>query len=124
MERIDRFAYIGHRDPDQDSQIIKIHIEPGDREFELLPLPDWYIEELQLRNIGRGFDWGYVGKKPRNLAVAILWDVTNDAYMVKQYYSDFTFLVIAELDDDWVLSKAAVIEWIEDREPDMVIDLN
>ncbi len=56
---------------------------------------------LDLRNFGGdGFEWGYDGAGPRQLAFAILADLEGPE-IAFQRYRDFTTDVIAEIEDDY-----------------------
>lgn len=57
-----------------------------------------------------GFEWGYGGSGPAQLALAILCDLIGDSKAVEGgLYQRFKFKVIAGLDtDNWVLSEARI----------------
>ena len=59
-----------------------------------------------------GFDWGYDGGKPAQLALAILLDVTNDAAIALRHYQAFKTAYVAHWGDIWKLSEESVRTWL------------
>ena len=59
-----------------------------------------------------GFDWGYDGGKPAQLALAILLDVTNDAKIALKHYKAFKDATVRHLSKTWELSEDAVRTWL------------
>ena len=59
-----------------------------------------------------GFDWGYDGGKPAQLALAILLDVTNDAEIALRHYQAFKTAYVAHWGDIWELSEESVRTWL------------
>ncbi len=56
-----------------------------------------------------GFEWGYGGSGPAQLALAILADHLQDVTAAQKLYQDFKFKVIGSLiADSWTLSSADV----------------
>ena len=56
-----------------------------------------------------GFEWGYLGSGPAQLALAIVADHLGDANEALQIYQDFKFEVVASLpQDEWVLTGLEV----------------
>lgn len=47
-----------------------------------------------------GFNWGYGGSGPAQLALALLADALCDDEKARRFYQDFKFKVIARLDGD------------------------
>lgn len=50
-----------------------------------------------VRHSPAGFDWGYVGSGPAQLACALLLDYTDDETAAQQYYIQFRDAVISQL---------------------------
>ncbi|WP_435197602.1 DUF6166 domain-containing protein [Natronomonas sp. EA1] len=78
-----------------------------------------------VRHSPAGFDWGYTGSGPAQLACALLLDYTNDERVAHQHYIQFRNEVVSQLACDgpadcWHLSgediEAALAEFEEDRE--------
>ena len=65
-----------------------------------------------------GFDWGYGGSRPAQLALAILADATgNDDYAARHHHW-FKLEVIAGLSrEGWKLTGGQVMSWIEEHHP-------
>lgn len=60
-----------------------------------------------------GFDWGYNGSAPTQLAFSMLYQLTNLEF-AKENASKFANDVIRSLNSrDWLLSAADVLEWID-----------
>ena len=59
-----------------------------------------------------GFNWGYDGCKPAQLALAILLDVTNDASIALGHYQAFKDACVRHWSDTWELSSETVRTWL------------
>lgn len=55
-----------------------------------------------------GFEWGYEGPEPRQLAFALLIDHLGDAHNATRYTEPFMTAVVANLDNVWSLSSADI----------------
>lgn len=84
----------------------------GRREFDGLvvtvdgvPLPEHY--EVQ-RYTTWGFEWTYEGDSPRQLALAVLYDHLGDKTRAIGLSERFMQRVVADLDNDWVLTSEDV----------------
>ena len=55
-----------------------------------------------------GFEWSYEGDAPQQLALALLADHLDDNEQALALCSRFTRQVIANLDNEWVLSSADI----------------
>ena len=60
-----------------------------------------------------GFNWGYGGSGPAQLALAILLDYTKDKEFVGRHYQEFKRQVVAGFGDRWELSGEQIEQWIE-----------
>ncbi|HWE79698.1 MAG TPA: DUF6166 domain-containing protein [Pseudolabrys sp.] len=69
------------------------------------PLPEHY--EVK-RFTKYGFEWTYEGESPQQLALAIIFDYTGDKERAVALAEPFMRAVIANLDNDWVLSGEEV----------------
>ncbi len=78
---------------------------------------DGLAEELPLRldlwkHSPTGFEWGYGGAGPAQLALAILADVTGDDIFAVDKCHQFTFEVVAGLDrDQWAIPARKILGW-------------
>jgi hypothetical protein len=65
---------------------------------------------LDLRNHSpTGFEWGYGGSGPAQLALALLADAAGDDEVALKYYQEFKRLVVAHLEDNWVLPREVIL---------------
>ena len=65
-----------------------------------------------------GFNWGYAGSGPAQLALAILLEITNDEETALAHYQDFKFEVIAAIpsqESDWEIEENKIIAWLQAR---------
>ena len=69
------------------------------------PLPD-HSDVKTYTNYG--FEWSYEGESPQQLALAILFDFVGDKDKAIRLSEPFMKLVIADLDNDWVLTGTQV----------------
>lgn len=59
-----------------------------------------------------GFNWGYGGSGPAQLALALLMDCCKDAYFAESHYQDFKRAVISRIEgDEWELSDRDILFW-------------
>ena len=64
-----------------------------------------------------GFEWGYGGSGPSQLALAIMLEVTDDDRKALNLYYDFKYDVIAGLaDNQWTLPLEQIERWIAAQE--------
>lgn len=72
---------------------------------------------LQLRNHSpTGFEWGYLGSGPAQLALAILIDYTGDEDLALARYQTFKAEIVAHFQDEWVLHGQAIDTWLKGKE--------
>lgn len=62
-----------------------------------------------------GFNWGYGGSGPAQLALAILLDVTRNAEVAQDHYQNFKRQFVAGWGDTWQISEAEVRSWLADE---------
>lgn len=64
---------------------------------------------LDVRNHSpTGFEWGYSGSGPAQLALAILCDHLGDDAESQKLYQGFKWLIVTNLDDEWTLTSADI----------------
>jgi hypothetical protein len=67
-----------------------------------------------VRNHSMGFDWGYGGSGPSQLALAILCDHLHDTSKAIRLYQDFKTMVVERLPKDgWALPETIVEEAVK-----------
>ena len=59
-----------------------------------------------------GFEWGYAGSGPSQLALALLLDATGDREAAENNYQRFKGEVVCGLPDAWVMDRQAVLDWV------------
>lgn len=59
-----------------------------------------------------GFEWGYAGSGPAQLALAILLDATDDPALALANYLEFKFQVVARWWHRWSLSTTDIEGWL------------
>ena len=70
-----------------------------------------------------GFNWGYLGSGPAQLALAILLEVTNDEAKALAHYQDFKFQLIAAITSqttNWEIEEQKIIAWIEMQDTESI----
>lgn len=89
--------------------VVLLSMEQKTLERKTLPL------RLDLVNHSpTGFEWGYNGSGPAQLAIAILADAIGDE-QAKEFYQDFKNRIVARLPrDKWQLTAAEVIADVDD----------
>lgn len=66
-------------------------------------------ERYELKRFTKnGFEWAYEGDSPQQLALAILADHLGDDERAVRLSGPFMKTVVANLDNDWVLSGANI----------------
>lgn len=66
-----------------------------------------------------GFEWGYNGSGPSQLALAILAHYLKDDQKALRLYQDFKWDFVAMFDyAGWRLTSQEIDDWLEDREKD------
>lgn len=59
-----------------------------------------------------GFNWGYGGSGPAQLALALLLDVTGSAEASQRYYQSFKAQIVAGWGDRWTFSRNDILDWL------------
>ena len=63
-----------------------------------------------------GFEWGYSGSGPAQLALAILMDATgNHGNLATTHYQPFRAAHVSRWDDCWAITQDAIIAWLEQQ---------
>ena len=62
-----------------------------------------------------GFNWGYSGSGPAQLALGLLLDVTNDRDIASRYYQLFKSDNVAHFGEKWEISEVAIRRWLVDN---------
>lgn len=71
-----------------------------------------------------GFEWGYGGSGPAQLALALLADATGFDRVALQYYQEYKARVVAGLDHKgWTLTQEQVLSELSTYSPDAYADV-
>lgn len=62
-----------------------------------------------------GFNWGYGGSGPAQLALALLLKTTGNKNLALRHYQDFKWEIVAKFGNEWKLSADEISDWIEKR---------
>ena len=65
------------------------------------------------RHSPTGFEWGYGGSGPAQLALALLADATGDEAWSLAHYQNFKWKIVADLPREWQMSQREVLNWVE-----------
>lgn len=63
-----------------------------------------------------GFEWGYGGSGPAQLALALLLDVTGVSTLAVQLYQDFKREFVATWGEEWEISDDQIKAWIAQKQ--------
>ena len=62
-----------------------------------------------------GFQWGYGGSGPAQLALALLLDATGDPELSVKLHQDFKWAFVATWGEKWEITTEQIKSWIEER---------
>jgi hypothetical protein len=60
-----------------------------------------------------GFNWGYGGSGPAQLALGLLYDVTGDKDLSVRLHQDFKWAFVAKWGEMWEITTEQINEWVE-----------
>lgn len=60
-----------------------------------------------------GFNWGYQGSGPAQLALALLLDATANPSLSVRLHQDFKREEVAFWQDDWKITSEEILAWVE-----------
>lgn len=60
-----------------------------------------------------GFEWGYEGSGPAQLALALLADYTGKDDVAMRFHQQFKRDAIAPLDGDWTMTGEFIQTWLD-----------
>jgi hypothetical protein len=60
-----------------------------------------------------GFEFGYQGSGPAQLALAILLDVTGDERLAVKRHQNFKWQFVAKWSDRWEITSEEVLTWLK-----------
>lgn len=63
-----------------------------------------------------GFQWGYGGSGPAQLALALLLDATGNPNIALAHYQDFKWEFVAGWGEEWETTRDKITAWIHSEE--------
>jgi len=67
----------------------------------------------KLYNYSDGFNWGYGGSGPAQLALALLLDVTGDKDIALGNHQQFKWAIVAKFEDEWQITTKEIKAWLQ-----------
>lgn len=72
-----------------------------------------------------GFEWGYCGSGPAQLALALLLDATGEKQLAVDYHQQLKSEVVAGWEEwGWTVSAVSIRLWVEKAKAEDVVDLS
>jgi len=68
-----------------------------------------------IRHSPTGFEWGYAGSGPADLALSILWDYLGEE-PYRSLYMDFKWDFVSGWQDEWQIDSYQIQDWIKAKE--------
>ena len=68
-----------------------------------------------------GFNWGYYGSGPAQLALALLYDVTGDKELSLHLHQNFKFNFVGNWKEKFSITSDEIREWIKEQEEGVLI---
>lgn len=69
-----------------------------------------------------GFNWGYGGSGPAQLALALLMDAIGDVEQAAIYHQDFKREFVATWGDTWQITDREILTWFVEKRKELVKD--
>jgi hypothetical protein len=66
-----------------------------------------------------GFEWGYGGSGPAQLALALLADALGSDDRALAIYQDFKWFAVSGFGNAWSMTSQEIVEWANRREMDL-----
>ena len=88
-----------------------VRVRVGSTISELSPEPSQKVHN----HSPDGFNWGYGGSGPAQLALALLLDVTGDEFLSAYYHQAFKRDYVAGWGDKWSLTDLEIQIWIDQK---------
>ncbi|MBA7579559.1 hypothetical protein ES708_21430 [subsurface metagenome] len=103
--------YSGKRVSECGGQPVFKQILPDGELVELSPT----LSQTLCNHSPDGFQWGYGGSGPAQLALALLFDATSDPKTALTYHQDFKWAFVAGWKAEWSILQSEILLWIEQQ---------
>ncbi|KKL15037.1 hypothetical protein LCGC14_2509650 [marine sediment metagenome] len=100
--------FYGERISSSGHQPVYKKLLPDGEPVELSPEPS---QKLRLHSPD-GFQWGYGGSGPAQLALALLLDATSKPEKALSYYQQFKWDKVASWGQDWRITRTEIGLWL------------
>jgi len=70
-----------------------------------------------------GFNWGYGGDGPAQLALGLLLDATDEE-TARKYYQDFKWDIVANWGDKWQITEQEIKDWVKREQGGILVPLS
>lgn len=75
--------------------------------------PNYLLPHIE-RHSPDGFNWGYAGSGPADLALSILTDFAGKD-LAEKFYQKFKFAFVAPAGSELVIPDTLILEWLEQQ---------
>lgn len=93
------------------------------RRLEIFPDGKWDFTTLEpapsqnlLNHSPTGFEWGYLGSGPAQIALALLLDATSDKAISLKYHQQFKERFVAGWSSNWRINADQIVRWVKLRQ--------
>ena len=107
----DQITYKGWRDQRRSGPVSVYRVIEGESVHDLDPKPS---QELW-NHSPDGFQWGYGGSGPAQLALALLLDATGASAPAVHWHQRFKFSIVAKWGDTWQITRTEILTWINEQ---------
>lgn len=92
---------------------VVLYLTPGGRWDQL-----GFAPRLEHKHSPSGFNWGYGGSGPAELARHLIWHATGRRALLERpdLYQDFKREVVTELGSSWLLSGDMIRRWVAEHD--------
>ena len=110
MPYVEPQKFLGKRDADGTA---RLYLTSGDSEDVIEISPD--RSQKVYNHSPTGFNWGYGGSGPSQLALAMLLVATDDEQVALRHYQDFKWAFVAGMSDTWTMPVETVNRWLASK---------
>lgn len=108
--------YFAERISLRDSQLVFKKLLPDGKPTELSPRPSQKLNN----HSPDGFQWGYGGSGPAQLALALLLDATTIPETALAFYQDFKWKFVETWRGGWSITRSEILLWIAEEQKQML----